>query len=123
MVYFDEDDWCDFAPWGQEIPCSDKTRKLINAVNEKNRETAEATDRTKKYWSIVSGNNSTEISNDLIRILSEAEPTELFWREMHELIRLMHKKKHFEKALEEIKKEGAAAPFDGKSKTSFERIR
>ena len=104
MVYFDEDDWCDFAPWGQEIPCSDKTRKLIKAVNEKNRETAEATDRTKKYWSIVSGNKSIEISNNLIRILSEAEPTELFWREMHELIRLMHKKKYFEKALEEIKK-------------------
>jgi hypothetical protein len=77
---------------------------LIKAVNEKNRETAEATDRTKKYWSIVSGNNSIEISNNLIRILSEAEPTELFWREMHELIRLMHKKKYFEKALEEIKK-------------------
>lgn len=104
MVYFDEDDWCDFAPWGQEIPCSTKTRMLVNAVNEKNKETAEATDRTKKYWSIVSSKSDIEISNELIRILSEAEPTEGFWGEMDELVRLMHKKRHFEKALEEIKK-------------------
>jgi hypothetical protein len=77
---------------------------LVNAVNEKNRETAEATDKTKKYWSIVSSKNSLEISSELIRILSEADPTEVFWKEIDELVRLMHKKDHFEKALEDIKR-------------------
>ena len=104
LAYLDEEDWNDFTPWGQEIPCSVLTRKLINAVNEKNRETAEETDRTKKYWTIVSSKNSAEISEELIRILSETEPTEIFWREMDELIRLMYNKEHFEKALKRIKK-------------------
>ena len=104
-VYFDPEEWSDYAPWGQEIPCTKETRELINSLNKANRERARASDKSKSYFGVLSCKDSQEIAKELVRVLKEAEPDDVFWEEIDEMIRVMHNKKAFEEAITKLNKQ------------------
>ena len=104
-IYFDPEEWSDYAPWGEEIPCTKKTRELINLLNKANRERVSASDKSKSYFGVLSCKESQEIEKELVRILTEEDPDKAFWEEINEMIRVMHNKKLFEEAITKLNKQ------------------
>lgn len=98
-------EWNNYTPWGEEIPCPDKTEVFIGAVNDTNRSRVEEENGKKKYAHFSKIGTPEQMKEALLEILQEDNPTEEYWNQMNELVELLAESEILEKAFELIKSE------------------
>lgn len=99
LKYYREEEWIDWTPWGEEKPCSNLTKKLINVVNKSNKEKFQKNEEKKIYSKILKLKTSEEIKNSLSEIFSEENLLEEDWNELGKLIGFMLENSVFIEAL------------------------
>lgn len=98
VKYFDEE-WGSNSSWGEIIDCEAETSKLILAVNKSNQKRFEEVQAKKKYTYFVSLSSSEDMKTELIKIFSNETPTDEYWNELNELIRIMFGNETFVSAI------------------------
>ena len=105
LKYYDEEEWVDYAPWGEEIPCDSLTVKLIALVNEDNKKRYEQAKSLMPYYNIMQMTSAQEIKDALLKAFEIEKPTDTYWKQLDQLIDSMPENKLLEDALELIDKE------------------
>lgn len=98
IKYFDEE-WESNNSWGDIINCETETSKLILAVNQSNQKRFEEAQSKRKYAYFLSLNSSEEMKAELIKIFSNETPSDAYWNELIELIRIMFGNEKFVSAI------------------------
>ncbi len=114
LVIYNEHDWYDHSPWGDEIECNKETSLLINEINKANMKRFQKEESAKSYAKILTLETSEEMKDELIEIFKEENPTVEYWKMLEELIPLIYKNKTFEKALAMIEKESLSIAIRSK---------
>lgn len=104
-VKFLPSEWYDYAPWGTEIPCSDKTKIIISAVNEMNMAYIEKERAEEQYAYLLKIETSEHMKNALLEIFQADNSTDKFWKQMEEIIKQLTENAILEGALELLEKE------------------
>lgn len=105
VIFYDEEEWCDHAPWGEEISCNKETSILIDMVNKSNKKRFQEVESSKPYAKILTLESSEDIKVSLIEFFKESSPNDGYWKQLEELFGLMHKNTSFEEALKLIGQE------------------
>lgn len=105
VIFYDEEEWYDHAPWGEEIPCNKETSILIDMVNKSNKKRFQEVESSKPYAKILTLESSEDIKVALIEFFKESSPNDGYWKQLEELFGLMHKNTSFEEALKLIGQE------------------
>ena len=105
VKFYDEEEWYDHTPWGEEIPCDKETTFLINRINNSNKKRFQETETSKPYAKILTMESSNEIKDALIELFKEDNPNDIYWKQLEELFGLMYKNSFFEDALVLIEQE------------------
>lgn len=109
-------EWSDYAPWGEEIPCSDRTKEFINTVNYENEKRIEAENGKKKYAYLKELSASEKMKDALIDLFEDDNNyTAQFWEEMEELIASLAENQVLEEAFDLIRNEKLSVQANAKS--------
>ena len=101
-IRFNDEDWLDFTSWGDEIPCTLATSRLIEKVNEKNAELYWQNKKESPYMYVTRLNSEEEIRNAFVMIFSESGITDKYWRELAQLLNFMEEDAPWDNVLKEI---------------------
>lgn len=99
LKYHQDEEWCDYEPWGEEIPCDKMTSKLISRVNRDNQNRYDQERTRIPYYNILKMTNSIEIKEALLDAFSIEVPTPKYWKQLDQLIHTMQKNELLEEAL------------------------
>lgn len=107
-------EWNDYAPWGEEIPCSGRTEVFIGAVNHENSLRIEEENGKRKYAYLTRINTPEQMKTALIDIFKEDSYKEQFWDEMKELVELLAENQVLEGTFRLIRNEKLSIPVKAK---------
>ena len=105
LKYYDEEEWVDYQPWGEEIPCDSLTVKLIAIVNEDNKKRYDQARSRMPYYDIMQMTSAQEIKDALLEAFKIEKPTVTYWKQLNQLVDSMPENKLLEDAFELIEKE------------------
>jgi len=105
LKYYDEQEWCDYEAWGEEIPCDALTVELIALVNADNKKRYDQAKSLLPYYDIMQKASAQEIKDALLEAFKIEKPTVDYWKQLDQLINSMPENKLLEDALELINKE------------------
>lgn len=105
LKYYDEEEWVDYQPWGEEIPCDSLTVKLIAQVNENNKKRYDQAKSLMPYYDITQMTSAQEIKDALLEAFKIEKPTAAYWKQLNQLVDSMPENKLLEEAFGLIDKE------------------
>ena len=116
LKIYREEEWYDYLPWNGERPCYDSTVRLINAVNQSNQERFQQDEGTKMYTQVLQLKTSEEVKNFLLEVLSEENSSEIYWRNLSDLVSLLLDNSLFEEAIHLLPDKDMPIPLKAKAK-------
>lgn len=108
-------DWCGETPWGETVECSKDTKELINLVNDSNAVRFQEMKSQRPYAYFHTFSSVEEIKLALLKVFQE-EPSEMYWKNLNDLMYEMVESDLFGKAVDLLEKENHPVSINSKIK-------